>query len=56
MHVIIYPKIKMIQKNIIIINYKIMYSNDHFTVPGLAEMEIGLGCKFGISQNWNPQN
>ena len=46
-----------IQKNInIIIIHKKINLNDHFTVPRLAEMEIGLGCKIGISQNWNPQN
>ena len=33
-----------------------MNLNDHFTVPGLAEMEIGLSYKIGILQNWNPQN
>ena len=35
-----------------IIIHKKISLNDHFTVPGLAEMEIGLGCKNGILQNW----
>ena len=26
--------------------------SDHFTVLGLAEREIGLGHKIGISQDW----
>ena len=50
-----YNKEKYRKTNIIIIHKKINL-NDHFTVPGLAEMEIGLGRKIGISQNWNPQN
>ena len=47
-HVIIHPSYKeeKIHKNIIIIHKKI-YSNNHFTVPGLAEMKIGLGHKIG---------
>ena len=44
---------RKIQKNInIIIIHKKINSNNHFTVPGLAEMEIGLDRKIGISQNW----
>ena len=37
--------------NIVIIHKKVKL-NYHFTVPGLAEMETGLGCKIGVSQNW----
>ena len=41
-----------IQKNIyIIIIPKKINLNDHFTVSGLAGMEIGLGRKFEILQN-----
>ena len=32
--------------------HKKINSNDHFTVPGLSEMEIGLGHKIDVSQNW----
>ena len=56
-HVIIHSTIKKIQKNInIIIIHKKIYLHYHFTVPGLAKMEIDLGRKIGISQNWNPEN
>ena len=48
MHVITYTTIKKIQKNLnIIIIHKKINSNDHFTVPGPAEMDIGFGRKIG---------
>ena len=46
-HVIIHPTIKK-NINIIIIHKKINL-NDHCPVPGLVEMEIGLGHKIGGS-------
>ena len=45
------------QKNInIIIIHKKINLKDHFTVPRLVEMEIGLGRKIGVSQNRIRQN